>query len=118
MGGESALRAVIDDFVDRLFADMMIGFMFRRADRQRIKAKEYEFAAAMLGGNVQYTGRPIGQAHASHRIMGGQFARRSQVLRETLISHQVPTQIVELWLEHTERLRPQITRDTGGECTD
>lgn len=118
LGGEPKLRAIIDRFVDRIFDDVMIGFFFRNADRERIKQKEYEFAAAHLGAAVQYTGKPIGQAHAAHPIMGGQFARRVELLKQTLREADVPVKVVEHWLAHTERLRPAITRDTRGHCND
>jgi hemoglobin len=118
LGGEPKLRQVIDRFVDRVFDDVMIGFFFRGADRARIKQKEYEFAAAHLGAAVQYTGKPIGRAHAAHPIMGGQFARRTQLLKETLREADVPEQVVEHWLAHTERLRPAVTRDARGQCND
>ncbi len=116
LGGEPVLRQIIDRFVDRIFDDVMIGFFFRNADRERIKQKEYEFAAAHLGAAVQYTGKPIGQAHAAHPIMGGQFARRLQLLKETLREADVPIEVVEHWLAHTERLRPAVTRDALGQC--
>jgi hemoglobin len=116
LGGEPKLRAIIDVFVDRLFADPMIGFFFKNAGRERIKQKEYEFAAAHLGAAVQYTGKPIAQAHAPHAIMGGQFARRLELLKQTLREADVPVDVVKHWLAHTERLRPVITRDAPGDC--
>lgn len=118
LGGEPKLRAIIDRFIDRLFDDPMIGFFFRNADRERIKQKEYEFAAVHLGAAVQYSGKPIGSAHAAHPIMGGQFARRLQLLKQTLNEADVPLNVVEHWLAHTERLRPVITRDARGHCDD
>lgn len=118
LGGAPALRAIIDDFVERTFSDMMIGFMFRNADKQRVKDKEYELAAAFLGGPERYSGEPLRKAHAPHRIMGGQFARRSFILREVLQAHAAPQDIIDAWLEHTERLRGQITGDATGACND
>ena len=49
LGGEPKLRAIVDDFVDRCFDDMMIGFLFTRAERNRIKRFEYEHAAKTPG---------------------------------------------------------------------
>ena len=64
LGGEERLRVIIDDFVDRIVRDMMIGFFFRSVDIPRLKQREFEFAAAHLGGETRYTGRPkIGRAH-------------------------------------------------------
>jgi hemoglobin len=116
IGGEATLRRIIDRFVDRVFDDMMIGFMFRSADRQRVKDKEYEHAAALLGAGVRYTGRPLREAHAPHRIMGGQFARRLKILEETLDAFEVPDDVKARLLSANERLRPLITADAGSNC--
>jgi len=118
LGGEPGLRAIIDEFVERVFADIMIGFFFRNADKQRIKDKEFEFAAAFLGGPQRYSGQPLRQAHAKHPIMGGQFARRKKILEEVLIEKGVPAPVIETWLAHTEQLRGQITGDPDGVCND
>ena len=112
LGGEPALRAIIDRFVDRVMDDAMIGFFFRNVSRQRLKDKEFEFAARHLGAGLEYTGRSIQQAHARHPIMGGQFMRRLQILKETLDEFGVPAHIRDHWLFHTESLRDQVTRNS------
>ncbi len=117
IGGEPALRSIIDDFVDRCFADVMIGFFFARADRARVKHFEYEHAAEHLGAGASYGGRPIPDAHAAHRIMGGQFDRRLTILREVLEAHRVPEDIRAGWLAHHEALRETVTNDPAGRCT-
>jgi hemoglobin len=116
LGGEPVLRRVIDRFIDRVFDDAMIGFFFRNASRARVKAKEYEFAARHLGADLPYTGKPLREAHSPHPIMGGQFNRRLQILKETLEEAQVPAAVRDHWLAHTEALRSQVTRNTGNEC--
>lgn len=116
LGGEPKLRAIVDDFIDRCFDDPMIGFLFQRADRERIKRFEYQHAAEHLGGPETYEGRPLHAAHAPHRIFGGQFARRRQILIETLRDHDVPASIVEAWITHQESLRHLITKDPDSNC--
>ena len=116
LGGEPVLRKLIDQFVDRVFDDVMIGFFFRNARRERIKQKEYEHAAQHLGAGVEYTGRPLAEAHRAHPIMGGQFSRRLMILKETLEAGGVPEHVKQHWLAHTESLRPLITADQSGEC--
>ena len=49
MGGEPALRRLIERFIDRVYGDVMIGYLFRNADRARIKEKEYEHALSSTG---------------------------------------------------------------------
>lgn len=116
LGGEQKLKVIINTFIDRVFDDRMIGFFFRNADRQRIKAMEYQLAAHFLGAEVEYQGRPLDQVHAKHPIMGGHFARRRQILKETLDLYHVPEPIKEAWLEHTDALRPLITSQKDSEC--
>ncbi len=116
VGGEEALRRIIDRFVDKLFDDAMIGFFFRAARRERIKEKEYEFAARHLGADVPYTGRPLRDVHAPHPIMGGQFNRRLQILKDTLDEFGVPEHVRAHWIENTEKLRSQVTRNAGNLC--
>lgn len=116
LGGERELRVIIDTFIDKVFADRMIGFFFRNADRQRIKDMEYQLAAEFLGAPVKYQGRPLGEVHGKHPIMGGHFARRRQLLKETLNCHNVPEAVRVAWLAHTDALRPLITPEQDSGC--
>jgi len=116
LGGESKLREIIDAFIDRVFEDRMIGFFFHNANRARIKEMEYQLIANFLGADIEYKGKPLQQAHAKHPIMGGQFARRRQILKETLEAYRVPELIEEAWLQHTDSLRPLITAQKGSDC--
>jgi hemoglobin len=116
--GEPELRAIIDEFVDRVFDDVMIGFFFRRASRERIKEMEFQHAAEHLGGPIRYGGRPLREVHAAHRIFGGQFERRKKILSDVLIAHGVPDDIRTAWIAHVESLRAHITTDAGSECAD
>jgi hemoglobin len=116
LGGEAALKAIVNHFIDRVFQDRMIGFFFRNADRKRLQELEYQLAAHFLGAPIEYQGRPLVQAHAKHPIMGGHFARRKQILKETLEFYAVPESIKAAWLQHTEDLRALITAQAGSEC--
>lgn len=117
--GEPALRAVLVDFYDRVFADAMIGFFFAGKDRAHLVEREYELTAKMLGApGVVYRGQPMRTAHGRHTIFGGQFERRLQILRETLADHRVDPEVQRVWIEHTLALRAQVTHDRGSECAD
>jgi len=116
LGGEPKLRAIVDDFVDRCFDDMMIGFLFTRAERSRIKRFEYQHAARNLGAPVEYGGRALDEAHRPHRIFGGQFDRRRQILIDTLGDHDTPQEIIDAWIAHQDSLRALITKDPDSNC--
>jgi truncated hemoglobin YjbI len=119
IGGHSALEKIMEDFVSRVFEDVMIGFFFRNADQSRIAKMEALFAAKLLGAkDVHYTGKSIREAHAAHPIMGGQFMRRQMILKETLADHGVSEDIISRWLEHNESMRSQVTGDRAGQCND
>ena|SRR6188768_3191565 len=115
-GGEAGLRPVMNRFVDRVFDDVMIGYLFRSADRDRVKQKEYEHAAEQLGAPVKYSGRPLAQAHAPHRVRGGQFMRRIQILRETFRESGLPEAVGDAVVEHNMKLQALITADEDGVC--
>ncbi len=117
--GGDALRTVLTDFYDRLFTDVMIGFMFQGKDKRQLIQREWEFTAGFLGApGITYSGRPMRTAHGQHTIFGGHFERRLQVLRETLADHHVPPAVQQAWIDHTQALRAQITKDVGSECAD
>jgi len=116
--GAEKLRAVIADFYDRVFADVMIGFLFQGKNKQTLIDREYEFTANLLGADVKYTGRPMRVAHAQSPIFGGHFERRLQILREAMRDHAVAPEVQQVWLDHSYALRDQITSDKGSECKD
>ena len=115
VGGER-LRAVIEDFYQRVFTDPMIGFLFAGKDRARLVDKEWELAARMLGGPVTYTGRTMPAAHARVPITGGHFDRRTRLLEQAMDAHAVPPAARAAWLAHTAAMRAQITADRGSDC--
>jgi hemoglobin len=118
LGGEPVLKRIIDRFVDRLFDDVMIGFFFQASSvsRERIKAKEYEFAASHLGAPVEYSGRTIGAAHRRHAIMTGHFMRRLQILKETLDEFAVSERVRRHWVEHTLERMSEVTDPENDQC--
>jgi hemoglobin len=113
VGGEAGLRAIVDDFLDRVFSDVMIGYLFEGKPKARIRELEYRHAAEHLGGPVRYDGRPMDEAHRAARIFDGHFARRLHLLGETLAAHRVPDDVRARWLAHNEALREQVL---AGSC--
>jgi hemoglobin len=114
--GGDALRAVVVDFYDQVFDDIMIGFLFIGKNKQHLIDREWEFTAHFLGGPVAYTGRPMKTAHAKSPIFGGHFERRLQILRNTLAKHNVDAAVQASWIDHQLALRSQVTGDAGSEC--
>lgn len=115
-----ALRSITAELVERMRGDLMIGFHFRNADPERLSELEYQHAAAQLGPSVigievGYEGRSLKVAHAVHRIPGGHFGRRRELLRQLLVERDVDPEVTARWLELTDADRSQIVQDRG-EC--
>ena len=112
--GEDRLRAALQEFVQRISQDYIIGFFFAGKDLDHIAEREFELACTHLGGPHPYQGRPIGQAHRPHRINHGHFRRRLAFLGTVLREHSVDEDIVERWLAHDEKLLELVT--DGSDC--
>ena len=110
------LRSIIDAFVEKFIADPMIGFFFNRMSKEKLKHREFEFAAAWMGHSIGYPGRALKRAHTQHPIEGSQFERRRMILEETLDAFVVPPSLKEAWLAHTDALRAQITHRGNNRC--
>ncbi len=115
-GGPDVIRAVLRDFYDAVFADVMIGFHFKGADKERLIQRETELTLEALGADVAYTGRPLREAHAPHPILGGQFMRRRKLLADAIARAGLPDAVRDAWLAHTDSLRAVVTRDRTDEC--
>ena len=111
--GESTIRSITAELVERMRRDPMIGFHFAKVDPVRLSELEYQHAAQMLGGPVHYEGRSLERAHAVHRIAGGHFSRRKELLRQILVARGVSAEATSRWLEATEALRGEIVGDRG-----
>lgn len=112
IGGEPVVRGIIDRFVDRMFADLIIGFRFANADPVRVKQHEFEHAAQALGATLPYTGRPIAGLHRPMRINAGQFRRRLALLRQELERANLPPEVEAEWMKEQRRMEHAITDGT------
>lgn len=115
-GGAGAVRAVLADFYDAVFADLMIGFLFKGIDKQRLIERELELTLAALGADVRYGGAALRTVHARHPILGGHFMRRRKLLADAIARHGLPDDVRDAWLAHTDALKAEITPDRGDEC--
>lgn len=112
IGGEAALQRVIRAFVERMFADFIIGFRFAHSDLERIVRFEAQHAARVLGGRARYEGRPIAEVHRPLKINRGQFRRRLAILRTVAREHDVDGEVLERWIAREALLEPVVTDGT------
>jgi len=63
LGGHDGIRAVVDDFYDRLLADDDIGPFFEGADLAELRRTQTDFLCEAAGGPETYDAEPIREAH-------------------------------------------------------
>ena len=73
LGGEAAIKAVVDEFVGNVGADTRINKYFANANLDRLKGHLVNQIGQASGGPQQYTGRDMKTAHAGMGIDGPAF---------------------------------------------
>lgn len=84
IGGEAAVRRLVNEFYERVLADPSLAPYFRDVSMDKLLRMQFEFFAAALGGEVKYTGRPVVHAHQGHKISLSAFQRFVHCFFETL----------------------------------
>jgi hemoglobin len=106
VGGMQRLEALMRDFYDRLYDDIIIGFLFQPHDKERLIRSQIDYVTAHLGDRSgTYDGATIRKAHTDVPVLPGQFDRRHLILREVLEEHDVPGYVRKAWLELDASLR-------------
>jgi hemoglobin len=99
LGGEPAVRAVVDDFVGRAVKDDKVNF-FRKGkpnewkpnDQQvaTFKQRLVEFISMASGGPLKYKGRDMATAHTGMQITSAEFDALAADLAASLDHFKVP----------------------------
>jgi hemoglobin len=108
--GADRLRAIIDDFYLRAFADYIIGHFFFGKDHSKISTAQYHFTTRLLGGPEPYVGRSLTDIHGTLEIRAPHFDRRMVLLRQTAIESGLSEDIVHQWLGLEHNLRTTILK--------
>ncbi len=118
LGGEPAIRAVVDDLADRLAADALLGPLFEGVDHQALQRHRVSYLAAVLGGPEQYLGQSMRDAHRPFRLTDVHMERFLQLAGEALDAAGVAPEAARAMLDLLDRLRPVIVDpNAGGEVS-
>lgn len=92
LGGEAAIKAVVDEFVANVAADARINNYFANANLDRLKEHLVNQIGQASGGPQQYTGRDMKTAHAGMGIDEPAFNALVEDLVKALDKFSVPEQ--------------------------
>ena len=95
LGGHEGIRAVVDDFYDRLVADEEIGPFFEGSDTELLRRTQTDFLCEAAGGPETYDAAPIREAHLHVPFTPEHIQRAVELLEESLDAFDVPEEDAE-----------------------
>lgn len=90
LGGYEGIRAVVDDFYDRLQGDPELGPFFENADTEKLRETQTDFLCEAAGGPETYDAKPVREAHLQIRFTPAHIQRAIELLNESLAAFDVP----------------------------
>lgn len=89
LGGHDAIRAVVDEFYDRLLADPQLGHFFEDADLEYLRRTQTDFLCEAAGGPEIYEGPGVREAHLDVDLEPGDIERAVELLYASLEEYDV-----------------------------
>lgn len=108
VGGGAAISAVVDRFYQLVIADPRLAPFFDGVDMTALKRHQVFLVSQVMGGPVEYSGRELGDAHASLHVTGDDFAAVVEHLVAALKEFDVPPDIIDRVVTALGATRPDI----------
>jgi truncated hemoglobin YjbI len=89
LGGETGVRSLAEDILDKNFNNPRIGHYFQCIDMTKLKQLVFEFFSNGLGGPHTYTGRDMPSAHTGLNISEHDFEIANEDTVHVLEAHGV-----------------------------
>lgn len=99
LGGEAALKAVVEDFVGRAAGNPKVNFFRKGTDKEwkpqpadvdMLKKRLVQLLGAVTGGPQKYEGKDMKSLHAGMKITSAEFGAIAGDLKATLDKFKVP----------------------------
>lgn len=92
LGGHDGIRAVVDDFYDRLVEDEDLGPFFEGSDMELLRRTQTDFLCEAAGGPETYDAAPVREAHLHVPFTPEHIQRAVELLEESLDAFDVPAE--------------------------
>ncbi|MFT4921503.1 MAG: hemoglobin [Haloarculaceae archaeon] len=99
LGQREGIRAVVDDFYDKLRADDQLGSLFEDADMERLRRTQTEFLCEAAGGPETYDAEPVREAHLDVSFSPVDIQRAIELLYDSLAEFDVPDEDADAVVE-------------------
>jgi len=90
LGGHDGIRAVVDDFYDRLQADDDLGPFFEGSDMELLRRTQTDLLCEAAGGPEAYDAAPVREAHLHVPFTPEHIQRAVELSGESLDAFDVP----------------------------
>ena len=112
LGHGSVVRAVLQDFYTRVYADPVLAPFFRNVTQERVVGKQYAFLHdEMIGQRADYFGDSMKNVHHWMVITDAVFDHRQRLMETVLREHQLSESQIARWMHFEERHRGDIVKD-------
>ncbi|MES1022994.1 group 1 truncated hemoglobin [Gloeocapsa sp. BRSZ] len=108
LGGEQAIKQVVDDFYTRVLADDTVNSFFAHTDMEKQRRHQTAFISFALGSPTPYTGRSMEKAHAGLNLQPEHFDAIVKHLSEALEVHHVPPAEIKTVLDRIATLKEAV----------
>jgi hemoglobin len=108
MGGESAIKEMVDDFYRDVLADEIVSHFFDRTDMEKQRRHQTAFISYALGGTKQYSGRSMEKAHAGLNLQPEHFDAIVKHLTDAIIARGASQEDLEAALAKVAALKEAI----------
>lgn len=89
-GGKDGIRAVMDDFVPRLFDDPRTARFFKGVDRDNLTVQLTDQLCQQSGGPCVYKGKDMKLIHEDLDIRHGDFNALVEILQQSMDARGIP----------------------------
>ena len=117
VGGETAVRAVVTEFYNRVLGDPALAPYFRHKQRKGLEESQVRFFTQALGGPTIYQGPSMADAHKNLHITARNFDRVADHLNETLASLGVDSAHIDAIMNTVAPLKGDIVNENSMDTT-
>ncbi|MGL6234449.1 MAG: group I truncated hemoglobin [Segniliparus sp.] len=95
IGGAEALEEIVELFYQKVLADESLAGFFTGMDMGRLKGRQVEFFATVLGGPRPYAGTSLRQVHQGRGILAHHFSAAAGHLALALVESGMTGEAVD-----------------------